>query len=195
MRFKFKTCFKNKYNHSISRHLTNFSHVIFSGFLQFVPNVRRRRYPHWSTARAATRSGTLTPMWLHSTMAAFEFLFKKYVCIVSYLIRILGQFYLYWFLKFHLDVSSLIVTTSAFVKKKNSNMRYLKNSWNQWKSIGPAYVSQILIVTTSTFVEKEMSKMRHLKKFVKHRGNGGFYSGEQNTYTQETQLNLTSAVS
>ena len=36
------------------------------------------------------------------------------------------QFYLHWFHKFYLDVSSLIVTTSAFVKKKNSKMRHLK---------------------------------------------------------------------
>ena len=141
---------QNKYNHSISRHLTNFSHVIFSGFLQFVPNVRRRRYPHWSTARAATRSGTLTPMWLHSTMAAFEFLFKKYVCIVSYLIRILGQFYLYWFLKFHLDVSSLIVTTSAFVKKKNSKMRHLK------KFVKPMEVNWTCIGFTNFLYEHKL---------------------------------------
>ena len=35
-------------------------------------------------------------------------------------------FYLHWFHKFYLDVSSLIATTSAFVEKKNSKMRHLK---------------------------------------------------------------------
>ena len=33
-----------------------------------------------------------------------------------------------WFHEFSLDVSSLIVTTSAFVKKERSKMRHLKNS-------------------------------------------------------------------
>ena len=36
------------------------------------------------------------------------------------------EFYLHWFHEFYLDVSSLIVTTSAFVKKKNSQKRHLK---------------------------------------------------------------------
>ena len=50
----------------------------------------------------------------------------------SYLCRFLAgsilllKFYLHWFHKFYLDVSSLIATTSAFVKRKNSKMRHLK---------------------------------------------------------------------
>ena len=50
---------------------------IFGGFFLHLASARlvlRRRYRHWSTARATTRSATLTPMWLHTTMAAFEFL-------------------------------------------------------------------------------------------------------------------------
>ena len=36
------------------------------------------------------------------------------------------EVYLHWFHEFYLDVSSLSVTTSAFVKKKKSKMRHLK---------------------------------------------------------------------
>ena len=75
-----------------------------------------------------------------------------------------------------LCVSSLIVT-SAFIKKKNSKMRYLK------KIVKPMEVNRTcidftnffldvssLIYTTSAFVKKERSKMTHLKKFVKPMG-------------------------
>ena len=75
-------------------------------------------------------------------------------------------------------VASLIVTTSAFEKKKkNSKMRHLK------KIVKPLEVNKdlhrfhkfsldvsSLIVTTSAFAKKEMLKMRHLKKFVKPMG-------------------------
>ena len=69
-----------------------------------------------------------------------------------------------------LDVSSLIVTTSAFVKKKRSKMRHLKNSVKLMEvklrskidlrrfhelSLDVSY----LIVTTSAFVKKKRSKM------------------------------------
>ena len=37
-----------------------------------------------------------------------------------------GPIDFHWFHKFSLDVSSLIVTTSAFVKKERSKMRHLK---------------------------------------------------------------------
>ena len=67
-----------------------------------------------------------------------------------------------------LGAFSVIVTTSAFVKKKSSKMRHLKKIV---KPCAPYFdlhgFQKILIVTTSAFVKKERSKMRHLKKFVK----------------------------
>ena len=64
--------------------------------------------------------------------------FQKYR---TYLREILGQscslIDLHRFHEFSLDVSSLIVTTSAFVKKKRSKMRHL-NKFVQSMSMGPA---------------------------------------------------------
>jgi hypothetical protein len=48
-----------------------------------------------------------------------------------------------WFHEFYLDVSSLIVTTSAFVKKKNSKMRHLK------KFVKPMEVNRTCISFTN----------------------------------------------
>ena len=59
--------------------------------------------------------------------------FYSVIMFKAYLCRILGQcdilllsFTSIWFHEFYLDVLSLIFTTSAFVKNKNSKMRYLK---------------------------------------------------------------------
>ena len=54
-------------------------------------------------------------------------------------------------------------------------MRRLKNLYNQWKSIGPALVSQIFFKCLIfdcyiSFCKKERSKMRHLNKIGETNG-------------------------
>jgi hypothetical protein len=43
------------------------------------------------------------------------------------------SFYLHWFHKFYLDVSSLIVTTSVFVKKRKGQSKKIRENGGQIK--------------------------------------------------------------
>ena len=68
---------------------------------------------------------------------------------------------------------SLNVTTSAFVKKKRSKMRYLKEfakpmDLHRFHKVFLDVSS--LIVTIPAFVKKKSSKMRHLKICETNRG-------------------------
>ena len=54
---------------------------------------------------------------------------SRYLSADAYLWEILGQWDILLFnLSPFLDVSSLIITTSAFVKKKNSKVRHLRKN-------------------------------------------------------------------